>query len=536
MCNPSHHHNSSTDTTPLLPLSAASSSSPQHAHHILGLRLWYFFYFAAQFTQLFLPLVLDKVMLLSSSTIGLLMCLRRFTIFLIAPLFAMLCDLTLMHRQLLTLAHFCYYSSTLLLTRVRSLSAITAVIIAREAFIAGCEPAVNTAAFAKLASISKALQRSGDGGRQMDPTSKFGSLRLFGSLGWGITSLVVPLLCERWFGASLMPVLYAQVVLGIPVLLLVGMRLDLSPALFREARGLKPVTTAAADNKDNDNIAVVIDRRATESSGNKSDNADQTHANYSSIPSSTTTTTTNTSTTIIPSNSNTNTNPTTNAAAAATATNTPSPPQPQPQSQPNSNPPLSPPPTTNNNERMAILCVLAAFEQGVILGATQTTLLIYFAAVGVPVSIIGLSVLLGCLSEGAMFFGDSLIRRYYNSDKRFIQIGVIVNALSLLSYISVSHLPHSGWYRSGLVLGTEVIGGASYALFVSSMVQTANRVAPRKWLTGGQGIVTSVLYGVGPAVGALMSGWLYEKFGIGVLYGGMAVWNVVVVGVLETLM
>lgn len=466
-------------------------------------------------------------MLLSSPTIGILMCLRRFTIFIIAPIFAILCDTTLMHRQLLTLAHFFYYLSTLVLTHIRSLPMITVVIVVREACIAGCEPAVNTAAFAKLASISIASRNQNNNNNNegtvtaTDPTTRFGSLRLFGSLGWGLTSLVVPVMCERLFGSSLLPVLYAQVVLGIPVLLLVGLGLDLSPRLFREARGLKPMAAAnnipAADA--DDDVAMVIHRRSSDNDKSKSNTGGQTYANYSTIPSTTSTTTSTT-------NSNSINNPPTTIAP-----NTRS--QPQSTPSPLPSPPL---PRSSSNERMALLCVLAAFEQGVILGATQTTLLIYFAAVGVSVSVIGLSVLVGCLSEGAMFCADSLIRRYYNSDKRFIQAGILVNAFSLLSYITVSHVSRDGWYRNGLVLVTEIIGGGSYALFVSSMVQTANRVAPRKWQTGGQGIVTSVLYGVGPAVGALLSGWLYQQFGIGLLYGGMAVWNVVVIGVLERYM
>lgn len=585
----------STSPVPSSSLAAKSKYKRNVRNDLMALRLWYLFYFGAQFTQLFLPLVLDSVMHLSSSTIGVLMSIRRFTIFLIAPLFAVLCDATLQHRLLLLLAHGLYYACTFVLTRARALWAIAFVIVIREACIAGCEPAVNTAAFAKLAAIynngqGEKIEKENNGKKSMEMTSRFGSLRLFGSLGWGFASLIVPVVCEQYFHSSLLPVLYAQIILGVPVLLLVGVGLDLSPGLFQQARTLKAVASASAP----DRAAIDGDeetgghrgdeqqqQRAWDVDGNV-DNNNNAHPNYSSL-SSHSTTMTNNSTNVTVTAPTRHSHQMSQLHAPVQKQKTPLPtvstkstdrtpllheqkqqddhqqtlPRATPSS-PTSTPSCSNTSTTTHlhssasvsvaspprsssatRERLALVCVLAAFEQGVVIGATQTTLQIYYLTIGISVSVIGLSVLCGCLAEGTMFLMDGHLRQIQldNLDKRFIQCGIFARTLAMFAYVAIGHIP-AKWKagRTVLVVATEVMCGGSFGLFVSSVLQTANRVAPARWQTGGQGVVTSVLFGVGPAVGALVSGWLYQQVGTQWLYGGMALWNVAVVFVIEMYM
>lgn len=200
---------------------------------LLPLKLWYFFFFAAQFTQLFIPLILDRGLHIPPSTAAYIMACRRVVIFLVSPLFTYLCDATHLHRPILALAHILYYLATFALARSRSLPAVFAALLVREAFVSGCEPAINNAAIAKLA------QYGVDG---------FGELRLWGSFGWGFGSIVASFLIDHLFEADYLVALYIQIAFGVVVVVLVVFYIDLSPTLFRDQQALKryPSTIAPA--------------------------------------------------------------------------------------------------------------------------------------------------------------------------------------------------------------------------------------------------------------------------------------------------
>lgn len=397
---------------------------------IRALKLWYYFYFSALFTRSFLPLILQEVMNFQPGSIGALMSMRRFITFLGAPLFGVLCDVTLMHRRVLIISLTCYFFCTFLLTRFQSLLAVTIILFFREGFCAGCESAMNTATFAKLAALCGPFSET-----------RFGSVRMWGSFGWGVTSLIVPFMCDKLFSASLEPILYAQILIGIPVVLLLFKAVDLSPRLFREAREKPAVHSGNFDAAD-------------------------THPDRSS-------------------------------------------------------------------NMLAVLCVFAALEQGVVLGTIETTFVIYLARIGVSSTIIGLSIFLWCVAEWCMFFADHRVRCLISNENRVIQIGIIVNTISLCSYSLLQYIPKDSLCRVITILGTEFIGGIGEALFTSSILQTADRVAPPEWKTGGQSVANSVMFGVGPGLGAMVGGWAFETFGINIVYGSLVVCNVLTILVFE---
>lgn len=189
------------------------------ASPLFAFKIWYLFYFAAQFTQLYLPLLLSEVMRYSPATIGLLISLRRLVIFFVAPMFTLLCDRTRWHRPLLIATHTCYYLCTYLLIYTRALPLVLPLILVREAFVSGCEPTVDNAAFATIEDT---------GGTH----AGYGRLRMFGSAGWGVASLLASLLVDRVFDGDLVYVLHIQLALGVVVVAVVALGLDLSPALF----------------------------------------------------------------------------------------------------------------------------------------------------------------------------------------------------------------------------------------------------------------------------------------------------------------
>lgn len=199
---------------------------------LLGYKLWYLFFYAAQYTQLFVPLLLSTSFKIPPSQIGLLQSLRRLTISLAAPIFTRLVDYTYLHRPLLLATHTLYYCCSLALTRARGLPLVTLILGLREIFIAGCEPTIDNATVAKLELVNRS-------------PAEYGKLRLYGSVGWGVASVLGSLLVDRVFHGDLLVVLYIQVVLGLVVIALVARGMDLSSELFRRQELRKQQSGAA---------------------------------------------------------------------------------------------------------------------------------------------------------------------------------------------------------------------------------------------------------------------------------------------------
>lgn len=193
---------------------------------IRAVKAWYFTFFAAQITQLFLPLILATDLHLPDHWIGLLMGMRRLIVTLGSPLFTVLCDRTLCHRQLLSVALSGYFICSGTLPLLSTLPFITFLMLVRELLVAGCEPAINSAALEKI-ETSQTLELNAN--FRVD----FGQVRSWGSIGWGFAGLVVPVLSATIAHGTYLPVLYVHCLLGIPTVLLIAIgHVDVSPKLF----------------------------------------------------------------------------------------------------------------------------------------------------------------------------------------------------------------------------------------------------------------------------------------------------------------
>lgn len=334
---------------------------------------------------------------------------RRLVLSLAAPIFTALCDKTLRHRDLLTVAHIAYYTCSLLLAVLRSLPAVTVVIILREIFVSGCEPTLNNAALAALNDSAK--------------PAAFGSLRLYGSIGWGLASAIGPLIADRYFSSDLITLLYVQVILGLPVLILIYFYIDLSPALFRRQ-------AAAASSSSPTNWALVRT--------------------------------------------------------------------------------LSAP---------ALHAMTVAVLQGAALGAIQTTSFIYFSSLSIAPSALGAAVTLSCVAEAVLFSVDATTSKLLGGPRRAFNAAAAANAACLLLYAAVQFSPSP----TAAFMLAEVLCGATHAVFLSASLTLAENLAPPGAATAAQGVLTALLYGVGPAIGALAAGISYEKIGVPASYIALAV-------------
>lgn len=181
-------------------------------------------------------------------------------------------------------------------------------------------------------------------------------------------------------------------------------------------------------------------------------------------------------------------------------------------------------------------CVAATFLQGVVIGALQTTLFLYMAQMGFSKSMMGLSTLIASLFECTFFYlggkwrsgtgGD--VREGEKRDVLGMRIAMSLNGLMLLLYVSLSSMPSRVMTVVVLFLAVCTSGSGS-ALFLSCAISVASSSAPAQWKTGAQGIVQSVLYGVGPAVGALIGGIGMERLGVPILYATLAAVDVAMV-------
>lgn len=382
-------------------------------------RLWYLFFYAAQYTQLFLPLLLSSIFLYSASCIGLLMALRRFLIAFGAPIFTAFLDRTRLHQPLLLFTHILYYSCSLLLSHLTKapIWIVTIVLIVRELCVAGCEPSVDNATVAKLDQLQL-------------PDSHYGRLRFFGSIGWGVASVIGSVLVDRVFNGNLLVILYIQVAIGLVVIALVAQHMDLSPQLFQFQQERKAEKQQQSESQSFRNIVSLLRTPRAE------------------------------------------------------------------------------------------FCLLAVMIQGVVLGTLQTTTFIYFSDRGVSTSVLGFSVFLSCIVEGLVFFFSESIWRVTGGAQGALQWDLLFSSIVLVLYSLSAFLNDAmvGWW----FLFTEVLNGATYAMFLTAAVGMVNELAPPGMATAAQGLLMGLGNGLGPCLGAAVSGSMFDYIGAPRVYASLA--------------
>lgn len=384
---------------------------------LLPLRLWYLFYFAAQYTQLFLPLILSSVYRFSPTQIGVVLCTRRILTSIVSPVFTSILDRTHLHRPLLVFAHFSYYALTIIASFFRQFPLVLLLFSIREMSIGGAEPAINNAAMAKLEQIHL-------------PAANFGYLRLYGSIGWGVAAVLGSYAVDHYFSGNLLVILYIQAAIGLAVTTVVAHFIDLSPALF--------------------------------------DQQLRRHTHPSSL-----------------SMLKTLCSPT------------------------------------------ALFCALTVTMEGVVFGAVQLTGFIYFSSLGVSTTALGVSIFTAALIEVLVFLAVPRLLRDRGGEKMLLWMGMTLTVVLLIGMSCVHKLKHvTAWF-----IVSETLNGGTYAIFLAAAVALINQIAPGDTMSGAQGIMTGLLNGVGPGIGAAISGVVYERYGAPTLYIGLAIAQAAVMAV-----
>lgn len=175
-----------------------TESSPINIPNKMNLpKTFYFFYYAAG-ASLFPFLVLYyRELGLSGQEIGWLIAIKPFTSLFSASLWGGLADATQRHRQLLLLAIFGVILFALILSITTTLAALIPIVATFAFFMAPIMPLVDN-------SVLEALG---------EHRSRYGRVRLWGALGWGITALILGQLTET-FGLSYSFYGYALLMLG----------------------------------------------------------------------------------------------------------------------------------------------------------------------------------------------------------------------------------------------------------------------------------------------------------------------------------
>ena len=145
-------------------------------------KTFYFFYYAAG-ASLFPFLVLYYSELgLSGQEIGWLIGLKPFTSLFSASLWGGIADATQRHRQILLFAIIGVTASALVLSATTTLTTLIPVVITFAFFMAPIIPLVDNSVFEALG----------------ENRGRYGRIRLWGALGWGITAIILGYLTETF--------------------------------------------------------------------------------------------------------------------------------------------------------------------------------------------------------------------------------------------------------------------------------------------------------------------------------------------------
>jgi PPP family 3-phenylpropionic acid transporter len=118
-------------------------------------------------------------------------------------------------------------------------------------------------------------------------------------------------------------------------------------------------------------------------------------------------------------------------------------------------------------------------------------------------SLIGVMWGIGAITElPVFFFGSYLLRKI--GARRMLEISFFFFALRMVLY---SIMPSPGW-----AIGINLLHGLSYSFFWIACVAYATELAPDDLRATSQGLLTSLL-NISGMVGALTSGWLFDKIG-----------------------
>src|SRR5438477_5433577 len=158
----------------------------------------------------------------------------------------------------------------------------------------------------------------------------------------------------------------------------------------------------------------------------------------------------------------------------------------------------------------AATLLASAFFMAVAHGALYAFFTLHLQRLGYSGSLIGFLWSLGVLAEAAVFFFlPALFRRYALST-----LLIASAACGIVRFLVI------GWAADGLLLllGAQLLHAATFGAFHAAAVAAVHRVFPAHAQARGQTLFSSLGYGAGGAVGALLAGWAWQLAGPGAAF------------------
>ena len=154
--------------------------------------------------------------------------------------------------------------------------------------------------------------------------------------------------------------------------------------------------------------------------------------------------------------------------------------------------------------RRILLFLALIFVGGLCLSALSNFLFLYMETLGASKTLMGLVLTAATLSEIPMFFySDRLLRRWGARGLFLFSLGAYAVRSLLYSIVTVA------WP----ILIIQLLHGATFSTMWVAAVSYASEIAPPGLGATAQGLVSTVMFGIGSAAGALAGGVLYQDFG-----------------------
>jgi len=157
--------------------------------------------------------------------------------------------------------------------------------------------------------------------------------------------------------------------------------------------------------------------------------------------------------------------------------------------------------------------LFSVFLLSITSGAVNSFFSIYLDGIGTSEQRIGLAWALASLSEiPVMLFSGAIIA--WIGSRGLLFIAFITYAVRWLLFSIISN--------PVAAMGVQLLHGLSFAAFLVGGVTYINERTPEGLSTTAQALFNSVTFGLGAIVGALLGGYLYENFGMSVLFQSLA--------------
>jgi PPP family 3-phenylpropionic acid transporter len=151
-----------------------------------------------------------------------------------------------------------------------------------------------------------------------------------------------------------------------------------------------------------------------------------------------------------------------------------------------------------------LLLLATVFTGGAALGIVSNYLFLYMDGLGASKTLMGLGLTMATISEMVvLFFSDRLLGRWRT--RWLLAFALLACAVRAFSYSVVS----VAW----VVLIIQLLHGPTFATMWMAGVYYADQLAPEGMGATAQGLLASVMIGLGNAAGGFFGGLLYESVG-----------------------